>query len=145
MALELIVVLTEPPDEVEHVGVAPHPGRKASEVAQCFDRLLVLAEIANEPINTIGVRPVGLHGHGVESLLDHEPLGDLGPLLVELMRSVRGFTEEYEMSIADEFEQRIVIASTAVQLAQRGTNALYDSCVIHHAPLARLKARSSSS
>jgi len=55
----------------------------------------VVVPTADEPVDAVGVRPVGLDGDGVEAVLD-EPLRDLPTELVELVRAVRSLAEEDE-------------------------------------------------
>ena len=119
---DAIVVLAQPADETEHVGVAPHPGRKALEVAESVDRFGVVADSANKSIDAVGVRPIRLHCDGVEPLLGDEPPRDLRARRVELVRSVRSFADQDEMSVADEVQQRIEIAASACELAECSAN-----------------------
>ena len=44
----LIVVLAQPADEIEHVGVSPHPLRKTLEPAQRFHAVAVLARAVGQ-------------------------------------------------------------------------------------------------
>ena len=110
-----VVVVAEPADEVEHVGVAPHPGRESSEARQRLDGLGVVAAAADVAVDAIGVGPVGLDGHGVEALLADQPLGDLGTLPVELVRAVRGLADQHEAGVADQLQEGIVVVGRAPQ------------------------------
>ena len=38
-----VVVFAQPADEIEHIGVSPHPLWKALEAAQCFHAINVVA------------------------------------------------------------------------------------------------------
>ena len=102
-------MVAEPADEVEDVGVAPHPGRESLESRQRVDGLGVVAATADVAVDAIGVGPVGLDGHGVEALLADQPLGDLRPLPIELVRAVRGLADQHEAGVADQLEQGIVV------------------------------------
>ena len=109
----LVVVGAEPADEVEHVGVAPHPGGEPPEARQRIDGLGVVAAAADVAVDAIGVRPVGLDGDGGEPLLADQPLGDLGALAVELVRPVRRLAEQHEARVADQIQQRVVVIGRA--------------------------------
>jgi hypothetical protein len=61
------------------------------------------------------------------------------------MRSVRCLTQQDEVSGADFFEKRIVVATIAGQLVKRRSQRIDDSLIAHQAPLARFEARSSNS
>ena len=65
-----VVVRAQPADEVEHVGVAPHPGREALEAAQRLARPSSSSpRAADVAVDPVGVGPVGLDGDGGEALL----------------------------------------------------------------------------
>ena len=88
------VVSAQPPHEVEHIGVAPHPGREAPEPRKSFGGVGVVRLAAHIAIDPIGVGPVRFHRDGGEALLPDQPLGDLGALPVELVRPVRRLSEQ---------------------------------------------------
>ena len=104
-----VVVVAKPADEVEDVGVAPHPGRESLESRQRVDGLGIVAAAADVAVDAIGVGPVGLDGHGVEPLLADQPLGDLRPLPIKLVRAVRGLADQDETGVADQFQEGIVV------------------------------------
>ncbi len=62
-----VVVVAEPADEVEDVGIAPHPGGESLESRQRVNGLGVVAATADIAVNAIGVGPIGLDGHRVET------------------------------------------------------------------------------
>ena len=66
----------------------------------------VSARVAHPAIHAIRIRPVRLHGHEIESLVDDQRLGQLGAGLVELVRAVRGFADQHEARVADGVEHR---------------------------------------
>jgi hypothetical protein len=62
---------------------------------------LVAARSARVAVDAVGIRPVGFDRHGAEAPLLNEPLGDLSPLAVELVRAVRGFAQQHQAGAAD--------------------------------------------
>jgi hypothetical protein len=54
----------------------------------------VVARAADEPVDPVGVGPVGLHGHRREPALGDQALRDLGALAVELVRPVGCLAEK---------------------------------------------------
>ena len=88
--------LAQPADEIEHLGVAPHPGREAAEVAQRLLGVGVLGRPVHVAVDAVGVGPVGLDGDRAEAVLVDQPPGDPGPLAVELVRPVRGLADQDE-------------------------------------------------
>jgi hypothetical protein len=105
----------QPADEVQHIGVGPHPGREASEIRERLNRVFVSARRSYEPIDAIRVRPIGLDGDRSESLFGNQPPRDEGTLSVELVRPVRRFADQHDTRITDPFEQRIVLCRVALQ------------------------------
>jgi hypothetical protein len=79
----------QPGDDLDHLGIAPHPRREAAEVGQRLFRALVAARPADVEVDAVGVRPVALDGDGGEAVLGDQPLRDRGALGVELVRPVR--------------------------------------------------------
>ena len=63
------VVLAQPADEIAHLGVSPHPGRKARKGGPLRRRILEMPHIM---IDAGGIRPVRLDGDEAKSLLDDE-------------------------------------------------------------------------
>ena len=78
----------KPADEVEHVGVSPHPGGKALKPAQRLLGVSVLVGALDEPGDTMGVGPITFDGDGIEAALVDQALRDQGALAVELVRAV---------------------------------------------------------
>jgi hypothetical protein len=70
--------------------------------------------VANVPIHAVSVRPVGFDGYRAEALLDDEPFGDLGALVIELVRTVRAFAQQDDRGISDKIQERVMIGSRAV-------------------------------
>src|SRR5437763_492792 len=70
------VVGAQPGEEIKHHGVAPHPGGEAAKPAQSRLRALIVRATLRPAVRPVGIRPVGLDEHPVESLLADEPLRD---------------------------------------------------------------------
>ena len=80
-----LVVVPQPTDEIDDVGVAPHPRRKSLEVAECLDRMLIAGSAEHISIHAIRVRPIRLDSNGREALRLNQPAGDEGTCPVELV------------------------------------------------------------
>ena len=102
---KLVIVLAKPSNEVENVGVAPHPGGKPFEVAESFTVVSIAWIATNKAIDAIGIRPIGFDGHSRELLFCNQPLRNLRALVVELMRAMRSFANEHKSGIADAIDQ----------------------------------------
>ena len=83
-----VVVLAQPLDELDDVGVAPHPDRKAPEARQGLIGARVVADTAHVAVDPVGVRPIRLDGDGGVARVGDQTLCDLHSLPVELMRPV---------------------------------------------------------
>jgi hypothetical protein len=112
---ERVVVRAQPLDEIDDVGVAPHPRREAAEVAERRRSARLGAHAANMAIDAIGVRPVRLDCHCREALLDDQPLRDRRAQPVELVRAVRRLAQQHVVRIADQVEQRVEVARLVAQ------------------------------
>ena len=104
-----VVVPAQPLDELDHVGVAPHPGRKTPEAGQRFAGVGVVAGAAHVAVHARGVGPIGLDGDGHDAAFRDESLRDPGALAVELVRAVGRLPEEHEARIADHAHERRVV------------------------------------
>src|SRR5437588_6766749 len=113
-ARKLVIVLAKPSDEIENIGIAPHPGRKPFEIAESFTRFTIARISTNETIDAIGIRPIRFDGHSRELLFCNQPLRNLRAFLVELMSAMRRFTNENNSGVADTSEQRIIIARSPI-------------------------------
>jgi hypothetical protein len=114
-----IVVCSQPLDELDHLFVAPHPGRETPEVGERFHGIDRVARATDVAIDGVSVGPVGFHRHAGETFFVNEPLRDLGTLAVELVRAVRRLAEQREARLADPIHQRIVVAGSAGQRMSR--------------------------
>ena len=106
---DAVVALAQPADEIEHVGVAPHPGGEALEVGQRLRGPGVAPRPSHEAVDAPGVGEVGLGGDAAEAQVDDEPLGQLGSPLVELVGAVRGLADEHDAGVARELEDGIEV------------------------------------
>ena len=110
-----VVVRAQPADEVEHLGVSPHPGGEALEAAQRLLGIRVLAGPAHIAVHPVGVGPIGLDGDPREALLLDQPACDQGALAVELVAAVGGLSEQHEAGVADQIQQRVVVIRQATE------------------------------
>ena len=106
---DAVVALAQPADEIEHVGVAPHPGGEALEVGQRLRGPGVAPRPSHEAVDAPGVGEVGLCCDAAEAEVDDEPLGQLGSPLVELVGAVRGLADEHDAGVARELEDGIEV------------------------------------
>lgn len=80
-------------DKLEHIGVAPHPRRKALEAAERRDGTGIVARAAHETVDPIGIGPVALDHQRVKAFLLHQAPGDAGTRAVELVRPMGRLAE----------------------------------------------------
>ena len=74
-----------------------------------------LTAAADVVIDSIGVGPIGLDGDSGKSFLADQPLGDLRPFPVKLVRAVRRLADQHEASVTDKLEERVVVVGRAAQ------------------------------
>ena len=86
-----LIVGAEPSDEVQDIGIAPHPGGESTKVPQRLHRVPVASGTTSVLINPIRVGPIRLDGDRRETLFRNQAFRDDGALSIELMRSMRGF------------------------------------------------------
>ena len=91
---KLIIVLPQPSHEIEHVGIAPHPCRKALEIVERIDRLGIARITADKSVDAIRIRPVRFNGDSRKLPFLDQTLCDFGPLPIELMGTVRSFANK---------------------------------------------------
>lgn len=108
------IVRMQPADEGAHIGIAPHPRRKTLEVAEGIVKPIIAlaADMAVEPV---GIGPVGLHRDRIETMLDDQPAGDVRTHRIELVRAMAGFAQQYERTVADHLQQRIIVAVSGTE------------------------------
>src|SRR5687768_1717308 len=93
----LVVVPTaEPANQVQKIGVAPHPARKAFEFVEGHESARVGRLAANVAMDAKNVGPICFQRDDIEAFFLDEAFGDLGAGFVELMRPVSGFAEQNE-------------------------------------------------
>src|SRR5688500_18281623 len=110
---KIVIVSSQPPDEVQHIGVPPHPLWKSLETRQRLVCAPVGCVAANVAVDAVCVREVRLDSHGRKALFPYQSFGYLSPLPVKLMGSVRGFTQEHKTRIANEIDQSVIVARLA--------------------------------
>ena len=114
----------QPVDEGQHVGVAPHPVRKAPEAGQRAVGIRILALAAHIAVDAVSVRPVGFDRHRMEALVLDQAPGDAGAFLVELVGAVGGLAQQHETCTADQVEQGVVVALAAIQADGGGADGV---------------------
>lgn len=107
-----VVVGPQPADEIQDVGVAPHPVWKPLEPAQGLGRIAIVPGAPDVPVYAVGGGPVGLHRHRREAALADQSLGDFGPEAVELVCAVRRLPDQREAGVPDPREQRVEVLGT---------------------------------
>ena len=107
--IDVFVVILQPTNEIQHVRIAPHPRREAVKTAECIDAVNVRRCPAHIAVDPIGIRPIRLSGHRVESFFHNEAFGDLGALAVKLVSPVGRLAKKDDARISDHFEQPVVI------------------------------------
>jgi protein-disulfide isomerase len=117
----------EPVDEVQHVGVAPHPSGEPSKVSEGGARIRVVAGAANEPMHPVCVGPVAFNRNRGKSFFFYQPAGDQSALAIEIVRTVACLANQYQTPATNPLQQRVVIARLerewhrgAVDLAEYG-------------------------
>jgi hypothetical protein len=83
--VSLLAVTAQPLNELDYVGITPHPSRKPAKVGQRFHCECVVACVAHIAIDTVGVWPIRLHRYGGETFFLDEPLRDLGAVVVKVV------------------------------------------------------------
>jgi len=94
-----VVAFAQPVDELDHLGVAPHPGREAPEISQRLPSGAIVREPHHVAVDPVRVRPVGLHGDDVEAVVFDQVLGDARPRVVEFRRAVRRLAEQHHAAV----------------------------------------------
>src|SRR6185369_10700981 len=105
----IVVVRTEPSDEIEDVGVSPHPRRESLKTVQRGNGILIVADAANIFIDPIGIRKIRLDGYGDESFIRDQSFCNLRALAIKLVSTMRGLSDKNEPCVADRIEESIVI------------------------------------
>jgi len=95
--------------------IAPHPARKPPEVVERLDRAIIAPQGTHPAIGAIDVRPVALDGDDVEAARRNQRARDVRANVIELVRAVRGFAQQHMVRVADQRQQRVVVARAALQ------------------------------
>ena len=95
-------MLAQPADEIEDVGISPHPLRKPLKPAQGFHAVAVVARTADKPIHSIRIRPIRFHGHGVKAALRDQDLRNLRANPIKLVCAVTRFADQNKTRIPNE-------------------------------------------
>ena len=122
LGMPVLVVIAQPPNKIENIGVAPHPCGKSPEARKRVDRFFVFTFKLNKLVNAIRVRPVCFHGDCGKPLFRDQALGDLRAQAIELVGSMRGLSEQDESRVANHLEQRIEIGGFSRQRMRRLAN-----------------------
>ena len=83
-----VVVPAQPFDERQHVGVAPHPRRKACEAPQCVATVRFIRGGANVAIETIRIGPIRFDCDAVKSVALDQRLRDARAFRIKIVRAV---------------------------------------------------------
>src|SRR5688572_20339767 len=90
---KMVVIGSQPTNKIQHVSVAPHPGRKTFETSERLNRVRVTAYAVNISTNTIHVRPISFRCDRGKASLLYSSLCDSSALTIKLVRPVRSFTD----------------------------------------------------
>ena len=107
---ERVIVFPQPLKELYNIGVAPHPCGEPTKASQRFNRKPVVARASYIAIDTVGVWPISLDSYGLETFFLNEPLRDLSTVVVKLVRTVGRLSEQYDVCLADQVEEQVVVS-----------------------------------
>src|SRR4051812_48053461 len=99
-----IVVVAEPADKIEDIGVAPHPERITSKVFERFFRRSIFSNTANVPVHAICVGEIGFDCDRRKIIFFDQPASDRRTMLIELVRSMRGLAEKDEIRLGAQLD-----------------------------------------
>src|SRR5437588_1708790 len=105
----------KPTDEIENIGVAPHPSRESSEITQRFQRDCILTAALDKAVDAESIRPVSFPGDHRKTFFENEALGDLGPRLIEFVRAMAGFAQKHVFGFSNQLQQWVVICPRSSQ------------------------------
>ena len=108
-------MVAKPANEIEDIGIAPHPGRKSSESVQGVDGFGILGTAADVLVDPNCVRPVGYDGNSGKSFFADKPLRDLRPFPVKLVRAVRCRADQDVVCVTNKLKESIVVVGSAAQ------------------------------
>ena len=102
-------MIVQPLEELDHVGIAPHPRRKPPKVGERFNGKNVVTGSVQVAVDAVGIGPISLDRDGRKAFLLDKPLRDLGALVVKLVRAVGCFAEQHEACVADPIHEWVVV------------------------------------
>src|ERR1041385_4908557 len=100
-----VIMFTQPANEIEYIGVAPHPLWETLETAQRIDAVDIGTLATDVAINSISVGPVGLYRDSVEAPLVDEPLGDESAFSIKFVGAMTRFTEQDKACFAHHLDK----------------------------------------
>jgi hypothetical protein len=117
-------MLAQPANEIEDIGIAPHPLREAFKPGEGIDAVHVRPFAAHIAIDAVGVGPIRFRRNGVESLLINQALGDESAFAVEFVRPMTGFAEQNKTGVAHHLDERIVVVRRTGQRVGGAADAI---------------------
>src|ERR1022692_6366 len=124
LGMPVLIVVAQPTDKIENVSIAPHPCRESPEARKRVDCIFVFTLKSNKLINAIRVRPVCFYSDCGKPLFHYQTLGDLRAQAIELMGSMRSFSDQNEPRVTNHFKQRIKIRRFSRQRMSRLANSV---------------------
>jgi hypothetical protein len=103
------VELAQPADQIQHITIAPHPGGEPLEIAQCLFGIAICTLTTYVAVDAIRTRPIRFDCDQIKTFFFNQPAGQFRTRAIELMRTVRGFAQQYQVGIANPFDQRVEI------------------------------------
>ena len=98
-------MLVEPFDELDDVGIPPHPCGEPLEVGQRLDGAAVGALVSDVAIHPIRIGPIGLDHDRAKPALDDEPPRHVCAMRIELVRTVAGLAEQDKLCVCDDIDR----------------------------------------
>ena len=107
----LAVPLAHPFHKFDHDGIAPHPRRKPTKVAERFGGAVILRPAADIAMDTQHVWPIRLERENTEFSFRNQSSSEIGPGGIKLVCAMRRFANQNERPVTCAGDQRIKIAS----------------------------------
>src|SRR6185437_3235762 len=92
-----LIVSTEPVNEGQNLGIAPHPCGKTLKIRQGRVRFRIIRYPRYKAIDPVSIRPVGLNRNCVETLFHDKVLRNLSANSVKFCRTMGGFADQDEV------------------------------------------------
>jgi len=93
LRMAVLIVISQPAHEIQHVSIAPHPSGKPLKTGKGIDGVLVPALKPHILAYAIRIRPVCLDGDCGESFFCDQAFGNLSAQAIELVSPVTGFSD----------------------------------------------------